>query len=157
MIAIEYDERMSCAETLLADITGAPACLPGNLVGASASPEDAKTGSTHRWASHVTPPALRCVRWPLQPSDGSPHRVRCAGSRKWIALANRSAEQLFQEFRGNATANVSMLLLRSPDALLRLYLMTAHLGKGQIVDGQSLAADLNADLPALLRSFTPFP
>lgn len=48
-----------------------------------------------------------------------------------------------------------MSLLRSQDALLHLSLMAAHLGDGQIVDGQSLAADMNADLPALLRSFTP--
>jgi hypothetical protein len=48
-----------------------------------------------------------------------------------------------------------MSLLRSPDTLLHLSLMAAHLGEGQIVDGLSLAADMNADLPALLRSFTP--
>jgi hypothetical protein len=71
------------------------------------------------------------------------------------ALANRTAEQLLHEFRSNATADVTMSLLRSQDALLHLSLMAAHLGEGQIVDGQSLAADMNADLPALLRSFTP--
>src|SRR4051812_8416213 len=71
------------------------------------------------------------------------------------ALASRSAEQLLHEFRSNATADVTMSLLRSSDALLHLALMAAHLGEGQIVDGQSLAADMNADLPALLRSVTP--
>ncbi|WP_067510017.1 DUF3375 family protein [Actinoplanes sp. TFC3] len=71
------------------------------------------------------------------------------------ALASQSAEQLLHEFRSNATADVTMSLLRSSDALLHLALMAAHLGEGQIVDGQSLAADMNADLPALLRSVTP--
>jgi hypothetical protein len=39
-----------------------------------------------------------------------------------------------------------MSLLRSRDALLYLALMAAHLGEGQIVDGQSLAAMIGDDL-----------
>lgn len=47
-----------------------------------------------------------------------------------------------------------MSLLRSRHALVHLALMAAHLGDGQIVDGQVLIADMNADLPGLLRSHT---
>lgn len=66
-------------------------------------------------------------------------------------MADKSAEQLFHEFRGSALADVTMSLLRSRHALVHLALMAAHLGDGQIVDGQNLVAAMNADLPALLR------
>ncbi|WP_018788159.1 DUF3375 family protein [Micromonospora sp. CNB394] len=69
-------------------------------------------------------------------------------------MAAKSAEQLFHEFRSNSAADVTMSLLRSPHALVTLALMAAHLGDGQIVDGQTLAAQLNADLPVLLRGYT---
>ena len=32
--------------------------------------------------------------------------------------------------------------------------MAAHLGDGQVVDRQTLITDMNADLPALLRSYS---
>jgi Protein of unknown function (DUF3375) len=66
----------------------------------------------------------------------------------------RSAEQLMYEFRTNATVDVTMSLLRSTHAPLHLALMAAHLGDGQIIDGQTLAAAINADLPALFRDLT---
>lgn len=69
-------------------------------------------------------------------------------------MTRKSAEQLFHEFRGNALADVTMSLLRSRHALVHVALMAAHLGDGQIVDGQSLAAAVNADLPALLGGDT---
>lgn len=69
-------------------------------------------------------------------------------------MAGKNAEQLYHEFRGNSQADVTMSLLRSPHALVHLALMAAHLGDGQIVDGQTLIADMNADLPALLHSYT---
>jgi len=59
------------------------------------------------------------------------------------------------EFRTNAAADVTMSLLRSPHATLHLALMAAHLGDGQIVDGQTLTAAINADLPTLLRDPSP--
>ena len=71
-----------------------------------------------------------------------------------VPLTNRTAEQLFHEFRGNAEADVTMSLLRSADAYLHLALMAAHLGDGQIVDGQTLIADMDAELPAILRGYT---
>jgi len=70
-----------------------------------------------------------------------------------IPLTTRSAEQLLHEFHSSAEADVTMSLLRSRDAYLHLALMAAHLGDGQIVDGQTLTADMNADLPALLRGY----
>ncbi|MGW6930768.1 DUF3375 family protein [Lentzea sp. NPDC054927] len=70
-------------------------------------------------------------------------------------MAEQTAEQLLHEFRSSATADVTMSLLRSRDAMLYLALMAAHLGDGQIVDGQSLSASIDADLPALLRSYSP--
>jgi hypothetical protein len=70
-------------------------------------------------------------------------------------MALKSAEQLLHEFRSNSDADVTMSLLRANDALLYLALMAAHLGDGQIVDGQTLTADMNADRPVLLRSYTP--
>jgi len=66
-------------------------------------------------------------------------------------VAELTAEQLFHEFRNSAIADVSLSLLRSRGALLDLALMAAHLGDGQIVDGQTLTAAMDADLPALLR------
>lgn len=66
-----------------------------------------------------------------------------------------TAEQLLHEFRGSTSADAAMSLLRSRDALMYLSLMAAHLGDGQIVDGQSLSAAIDADLPSLLRSYTP--
>ena len=71
------------------------------------------------------------------------------------SVAGKSAEQLLHEFRSNSAADVAMSLLRSKDALLYLALMAAHLGDGQIVDGQTLTAEMDADLPVLLRSYTP--
>lgn len=68
-------------------------------------------------------------------------------------MAGKNAEQLFHEFRSDAQADVTMSLLRSPYALVYLALMAAHLGDGQIVDGQTLIAAMNADLPAVLRSY----
>ena len=49
-------------------------------------------------------------------------------------MVDKSAEQLFHEFRGNALADVTMSLLRSRHALEHLALMASHLGDGQIVD-----------------------
>ncbi len=69
-------------------------------------------------------------------------------------MAGKNAERLYHEFRGNSQADVTMSLLRSSHALVHLALMAAPLGDGQIVDGQTLIADMNADLPALLRSYT---
>lgn len=69
-------------------------------------------------------------------------------------LVGKNAEQLFHEFRSSSLADVTMSLLRSTHALIHLALMSAHLGDGQIVDGQTLIADMNADLPALLRGHT---
>ncbi|GIF96572.1 DUF3375 domain-containing protein [Catellatospora citrea] len=60
------------------------------------------------------------------------------------------AEALLHEFRGNATADVTMSLLRSQYAAPYLAFMAAHLGDGQIVDGQSLTEALDAELPGLL-------
>jgi hypothetical protein len=62
---------------------------------------------------------------------------------------SKSAEAYFYEFRASADTDAAMSLLRSRDALLYLALMAAHLGEGQIVDGQSLAALIAADLPGL--------
>src|SRR5487761_1261032 len=70
-------------------------------------------------------------------------------------MAGKSAEHLLHEFRASASADVTMALLRSRDAMFYLALMAAHLGDGQIVDGQTLAAEIDADLPALLRSYFP--
>jgi hypothetical protein len=70
-------------------------------------------------------------------------------------LAEQTAEQLLHEFRSSVTADVTMSLLRSRDAMLYIALMAAHLGDGQIVDGQSLSASIDADLPALLRGYSP--
>lgn len=64
-----------------------------------------------------------------------------------------NAEQLMHAFRSNATADVTMSLLRSRDAIVHLALMAAHLGDGQIIDGQTLTAEIDADLSALLRSY----
>lgn len=69
-------------------------------------------------------------------------------------MASRTAEQLMYEFRASAAADVTMSLLRSPHAALHLALMAAHLGDGQIVEGQTLTAAINADLPALLAALT---
>ncbi|GIJ48390.1 hypothetical protein Val02_52760 [Virgisporangium aliadipatigenens] len=68
-------------------------------------------------------------------------------------MAGKTAEQLLHEFRGNSAADVTMSLLRSRHALLNTALMAAHLGDGQVVDGQTLAALIDADLPALLRGY----
>lgn len=68
-------------------------------------------------------------------------------------MAERTAEQLLHEFLGSTSADVTMSLLRSPNAPLHLALMTAHLGDGQMVDGQSLSAAIDADLGALLRAY----
>ncbi len=69
-------------------------------------------------------------------------------------MVARSAEQLMYEFRTNAAVDVTMALLRSTHAALHLALMAAHLGDGQIVDGQTLTAAINADLPTLLRDLS---
>jgi len=69
-------------------------------------------------------------------------------------MSVRSAEQLMYEFRTNAAADVTMSLLRSPQAAVHMALMAAHLGDGQIVDGQTLTAAINADLPTLLRDLS---
>jgi hypothetical protein len=79
--------------------------------------------------------------------------TRLRGGTGGGALAGKTAEQLLHEFRGNSAADVTMSLLRSRHALLNTALMAAHLGDGQIVDGQRLAALINADLPVLLRSY----
>ncbi|WP_433194593.1 DUF3375 family protein [Nocardia sp. CA-107356] len=70
-------------------------------------------------------------------------------------MADVTAEQIFHEFRSSVSADISLSLLRSRDALLDLALMAAHLGDGQIVDGQTLTAAMDADLPVLLRSYLP--
>ncbi|GAA4202572.1 DUF3375 family protein [Actinocatenispora rupis] len=64
-------------------------------------------------------------------------------------MAGRSAEQLLREFSSNAEADVTMSLLRSGDALVHLALMAAHLGDGQVVDGGTLAAAVERDLPRM--------
>jgi hypothetical protein len=70
-------------------------------------------------------------------------------------MAGKSAEHLLHEFRANASADVTMALLRSKDAMFHLALMAAHLGDGQVVDGQTLTAEMDADLPALLQGYFP--
>lgn len=70
-------------------------------------------------------------------------------------MVEMTAEQFLHEFRSSAAADTTMSLLRSRDALLYLSLMAAHLGDGQIVDGRTLSAAIDADLPGLLRSYTP--
>ncbi|MFC5752587.1 DUF3375 domain-containing protein [Actinomadura rugatobispora] len=69
-------------------------------------------------------------------------------------MAAKSAEQFFHEFRTGSAADVAMSLLRSKHALVSMALMAAHLGDGQIVDGISLTAMLDEDLPALERGLT---
>ncbi|MGD9526123.1 DUF3375 family protein [Pseudonocardia sp.] len=69
-------------------------------------------------------------------------------------MADPDAERLLHEFCGAASTDVTMSLLRSPDALPHLALMAAHLGDGKIVDGETLTARINEDLPRLRRSFT---
>jgi Protein of unknown function (DUF3375) len=69
-------------------------------------------------------------------------------------LAAKTAEQMMYEFRANTAIDVTMSLLRSPDAIMHLALMAAYLGDGQIVDGPNLAAAINADLPAMLSAET---
>jgi hypothetical protein len=49
-----------------------------------------------------------------------------------------------------------MSLLRAKDALLYLALMAAHLGDGQVVDGQTLIVEMNADISVLLQGYTPW-
>jgi uncharacterized small protein (DUF1192 family) len=61
----------------------------------------------------------------------------------------KTAEAYFDEFRASADTDAAMSLLRSRDALLYLALMAAHLGEGQIIDGQSLAAVIGEDLAGL--------
>ncbi len=61
----------------------------------------------------------------------------------------RTAQSLFHEFAANATADVAMSLLRSPNALQYIALMAVHLGDGRIVDGVSLAAAISEDLAGL--------
>jgi Protein of unknown function (DUF3375) len=111
-----------------------------------------------RWPSNCRTRGLRCVRWLSSRRLGIATTVitvcarhRPPGLKEVAPLAGKSAEQLFHEFRNNAQADAAMSLLRSNHALLHLALMAAHLGDGQIVDGQTLAADINADIPALLR------
>lgn len=70
-------------------------------------------------------------------------------------MADQDAERLLHEFRGNVDTDVTMSLLRSNDALLHLALMAAHLADGQVVDGESLTARIDEDLPRLLRTHTP--
>lgn len=67
-------------------------------------------------------------------------------------MAGKSAEQLLHEFRSSAETDVTMSLLRSQDALLHLALLAAHLGDGRVVDGDSLTAAIDRDLPGLMRS-----
>ncbi|MFF5264559.1 DUF3375 family protein [Actinomadura viridis] len=66
-----------------------------------------------------------------------------------------NAERLFHQFRSNSEADVTMSLLRSRYALLYLPLMAAHLGEGQTVDGLSLIALIEEDLPVLLNAIPP--
>ena len=61
----------------------------------------------------------------------------------------RTSKSLFHEFTDNATADVAMSLLRSPNALQYLALMAVHLGDGRIVDGATLAAEISEDLADL--------
>ena len=61
----------------------------------------------------------------------------------------KTAEAYFYEFRASADTDAAMSLLRSRDALLYLALMAAHLGEGQLVDGQSLTARIADDLAGL--------
>ncbi|WP_166345807.1 DUF3375 family protein [Phytoactinopolyspora limicola] len=67
----------------------------------------------------------------------------------------RSAEQLWHEFRTNATADGTLSLLRSKDAFLHLALMAAHLGHGQVVDAETLTARIDADLSGPMRGYLP--
>ena len=66
----------------------------------------------------------------------------------------KGVEGLFHEFSANADADAAMSLLRSPEALLYLALMTAHLADGQIVDGLTLTALIGEDLLDLRGSVT---
>ncbi|MGN9846505.1 DUF3375 family protein [Nonomuraea sp. H19] len=61
----------------------------------------------------------------------------------------KSAEHYFHEFTTNAAADAAMSLLRSPDAMVHVALMAAHLGDGQIVDGMTLTASIGEDLLTL--------
>lgn len=67
-------------------------------------------------------------------------------------MVGKSVEQLLHEFSNNAEADVTMSLLRSNDALLHLALMSAHLGDGQVVAGETLAAAIDQDLARVFRS-----
>jgi hypothetical protein len=70
----------------------------------------------------------------------------------------RSVQSLFHEFAANATADVAMSLLRSPNALQYMALMAVHLGDGRIVDGPSLAAAVSedlVDLPGMVNEDEP--
>lgn len=68
-------------------------------------------------------------------------------------MVERTSEHLLHEFLGSTSTDVTMSLLRSPNAPLHLALLTAHLGDGQMVDGQSLSAAIDTDLGALLRAY----
>lgn len=70
-----------------------------------------------------------------------------------VDVADRDAEHMLHEFRSSASNDVTMSLLRSSGALLYLALMAAHLGDGQVLDGETLTAKIDEDLPRLLRSY----
>ncbi|MFG1827811.1 DUF3375 family protein [Microbispora bryophytorum] len=61
------------------------------------------------------------------------------------------AYAIYVDFQANATADVTMSLLRAPDALFHIALMSARLGDGQTVDGLTLAAMLEEDMDLLAR------
>jgi hypothetical protein len=61
----------------------------------------------------------------------------------------KNAETYFYEFQASAETDAAMSLLRSRRAAVYLALMAAHLGDGQIIDGQTLDGILDEDLAAL--------
>lgn len=65
------------------------------------------------------------------------------------ASPQRAAQRLYLDFRASSTADVTVSLLRSRDALLHLALMAAHLADGSALDGTTLADEIAADLAAL--------
>lgn len=68
-------------------------------------------------------------------------------------MATKTAEQLLHQFRSSSEADVAMSLLRSKNAIPDMALMAAHLGDGQVVDGESLVASIDADLPRVAHGY----
>lgn len=120
-------------------------------VGRNVTPSNARWGAVDMsiGCTHGVSPILSVPRGAIDLTDLH------YGDWGFDPLADMTAEQLLHEFRGSVSADATMSLLRSRDALLYMALMAAHLGDGQIVDGQTLSAAIDADLPSLLRSYSP--